>query len=92
MASNSTHTSASGSGSRAEPSSSRRSRTSSGPSGAAAEPEPATTYHVRDYQNPAAGAAFHAALRVARFSSAATAAWHAGLWRFQSRRWHSWPQ
>ena len=60
---------ASGSTSRSEPSSSRRSRTSGGSSGAAAEPEPepsevpstraaaATTYNVRDYQNPDAGAA-----------------------------------
>ena len=72
MASNSTNASASGSTSRSEPSSNHHSRTSSGSSGAAAEPEPepsempstrtaaaaaATTYNVRDYQNPAAGAA-----------------------------------
>ena len=67
MASNSTHTSASAS--RSKPSSNRRSRTSSSSSAAAAEPEPsevpstrtaaaaATTYNVRDYQNPDAGAA-----------------------------------
>ena len=70
MASNSTNASASASTSRFEPSSNRRSRTSGGSSGAAAEPEPepsevpstrtaaaATTYNVRDYQNPDAGAA-----------------------------------
>ena len=69
MASNSTNASASGSTRLSEPSSSRRSRTSGGSSGAAAEPEPepsevpstraagATTYNVRDYQNPDAGAA-----------------------------------
>ena len=129
MASNTNSTNASATG-----------RTSSEPSGAAAEPEPeppATTYHVRDYQNPDAGAAdrpltkaakgkdktktkgkkgattgptqiTHVSFagrppaaraaavasraRVARFASAATAAWHAGLWRFQWRRWHSRPQ
>ena len=72
MASNSTNTSSSGSSRRRSSSSSnRRSRTSSASSGAAAEPEPepsevpstrtaaaaATTYNVRDYQNPDAGAA-----------------------------------
>ena len=69
MASNSTNVSSSGSASRSSSSSNRRSRTSGGSSGAAAEPEPepsevpstraagATTYNVRDYQNPAAGAA-----------------------------------
>ena len=72
MASNSTNTSsASSRSSRSKPSSNRRGRTSSGSSGAAAEPEPSevpstraaaattgttTTYNVRDYQNPDAGA------------------------------------
>ena len=37
-------------------------------------------------------AAFHAAFRVVRFASAATAAWHARLCRCQSLRWHSRPQ
>ena len=65
MASNSstTNTSASASTSRSTSPSDRRSSASSGGSGAAAEPEPSevpsatTTYHVRDYQNPDAGAA-----------------------------------
>ena len=57
MASNSTNTSSSGSTSRSSSSSNRRSRTSNGSSGAAAEPAAATTYNVRDYQNPDAGAA-----------------------------------
>ena len=65
MASNSstTNTSASASTSRSTSPSDRRSSASSGGNGAAAEPEPSevpsatTTYHVRDYQNPDAGAA-----------------------------------
>ena len=54
MARNTTNTSATGSTGRR---SNRRSRISSGSSGAAAEPEPPDNYHVRDYQNPDAGAA-----------------------------------